>query len=242
MLRLIAVSWSCLLAGCFFFGTGVPDVPSTARPQLAEDKFLELDAHTESREVSYKVKTGEDCYKGDCVTHREDRTKDVDVRVASATIDGRPLSMRELAVTASPDFVNDTDRVSGLMSSCHRGRIALAIGATAAVVGLTLLQRGFNEEDPQRNLAIGGYASLGVAIVGLAGSYTVFGGQHCKEAGQIYERWETVYSNADKTKVEGDAADAYEVLAKKFNADREARLGAHQAEAQPDPTTEEEAP
>jgi hypothetical protein len=237
-IRLLAVACSSMLAGCFFVGIGVPDVPSTARPDLPEDKFLDLDAHTETREVTYKVKTGEDCYKGDCVTHRENRTKDIHVRVASATIDGRPMSMRELAVSSSPDFVKDTDRVSGLMSACRRGRIAMAIGATAAIVGLTLLQQGFDEDNPRRNLAIGGYASLGVAIVGIGGSYTVFGGQHCKEAGRIYERWEPVYANADKTKVEGDAADVYEVLAKKFNATR----GARESKAEAQPETEEEAP
>lgn len=215
---------STLLTGCFV-SISVPDIPSTARPPLPEDKFLDLDAHDESVEVNYKVKTGETCYQGDCVTHRENRTKNVSVRVASATIDGRPLSFRELAVVSSPEFVADTDRVDGLMSSCRLGRISMAVGFTAAIVGATLLQQGFDEDNPRRDLAIGGYASLGVAIVGIAGGYTVFGGQHCKEAESIYKRWQPIYEKPNETKLSGDAAEVYEVLAKKFNTDREAALG-----------------
>ncbi len=222
--RIAALGCSTLLAGCFM-SVSVPDVPSTARPDLPPDKFLELDAHTETVEVNYKVKTGETCYKGDCVTHRENRSKDVDVRVASGTIDGRPVSIRELAVMASPDFVRDTDKVQGLMSACRRGRISMGVGLTAAIAGVTMMTRAFDEDNPNRTLAIAGYGVLGVAALGLIGGRYAFGGQHCREAGAIYERWEPIYKDPNDTKLAGEAAEMYEVLAKKFNADREASSG-----------------
>jgi hypothetical protein len=213
-----------LLTGCLM-GVSVPKIPETTRPDLPADTFLDVDAHWETVQVNYKVKTGETCYKGDCVTHRENRRKNVDVRVASGTIDGRPVSLRELAVAASPEFVRDTDKVSDLMSACRRGRIATSIGLTAVVVGATLLQRGFDADKPNRDMAIGGYASLGAGLVGLAGGYTVFGGQHCKEAGKIYERWRPIYEKPDEMQLRGEAAKVYEILAKKFNKSREAALG-----------------
>ncbi len=234
-----AAATSTLLSGCLV-GISVPDIPATTRPDLPADKFLDVDAHWETVEVNYKVKTGETCYKGDCVTHKENRTKDVDVRVASGTIGGRPVSLRELAVASSPEFVRDTDRVAGLMSACRRGRIAMSLGLTAAVVGATLLQRGFDEDDPNRDMAIGGYAALGaglVGLVGLVGGYTVFGGQHCKEAGAIYERWQPIYEKPNEIQLRGEAAKVYEILAKKFNEDREAALA-----RQSTTTSEEVAP
>lgn len=235
--RLTALSCCTLVTGCFM-SISVPDIPETTRPNLPEDKFLDLDAHTESVEVNYKVKTGETCYKGDCVTHRENRTKDVDVRVASGTIDGRPVSLRELAVMASPEFVADTNKVTGLMSACRRGRISMSLGGTAAIVGATMMQRAFDQDNPNRNLAIASYATLGAAIVGLVGGYLVFGGQHCKEAGSIYERWEPIYKKPNEIKLAGDAAELYEVLAKKFNADREATQARQGAAASTDAPVE----
>jgi hypothetical protein len=225
-----------LLSGCLV-GISVPDIPATTRPDLPADKFLEVDANTATVQVTDRVKTGETCVKGsrDCVTHHENRERDVDVRVAKGTIDGRPVTLRELAVMASPDFVKDTDRVAGLMSACRRGRISMSLGLTAAIVGATLLQRAFDEEDPSRNMAIGGYAALGAGVVGLVGGYTVFGGQHCKEAGKLYERWKPVYKNPDDIEQVGSAAEMYEVLARKFNADREAALG-RQSEAEVETT------
>jgi hypothetical protein len=237
--RLPALTCS-LLTGCLM-GDSVPNITETTLPNLPADQFLDVDAHWETVEVNYKVKTGETCYKGDCVTHKENRRKDVDVRVASGTIDGRPVSLRELAVAASPEFVRDTDKVSGLMSACRRGRIAMSIGMTAAVVGATLLQRGFDENNPNRDMAIGGYASLGAGLVGIAGGYTVFGGQHCKEAGKIYERWQVIYEKPNEIQLRGEAAKVYEILAKKFNKGREAALG-RQSSSTPEALDEEVAP
>lgn len=221
-LRLPALA--CALSTGCLMGVSVPNIPETTRPDLPADKFLDVDARWETVEVNYKVKTGETCYKGDCVTHKENRSKDVDVRVASGTIDGRPVSLRELAVATSPEFVRDTDKASGLMSACRRGRIAMSLGLTAAVVGATLLQRGFDEDNPNRDMAIGGYASLGAGLVGIAGGYTVFGGQHCKEAGRIYERWQPIYEKPNEIELRGEAAKVYELLGKKFNKDRKAAL------------------
>lgn len=231
--RLLALGCSSLLAGCFFMSVSVPDVPSTERPNLPEDKFLDLDARTERVKVNYEVQTGRSCVGSTCAKSYENRSKNVNVRVASGSIDGRPVSLRELAVMASPEFVADTDKVSGYFSACRRGRISMAVGATAAIVGLMLLQRGFDEDMPSRDMAIGGYASLGVAAVGIIGGYTVFGGQHCGKAGEIYKRWKTIYRDPDDVKVTGEAAAMYEQLADKFNRDRQDRVA-------PPPTTTEE--
>lgn len=226
--RVIATS-CVVLAGCL--ASLPPSVPGTSRPQLPEDKFLEVEAYTKTVAVSYTKKMGEDCVKGtnDCIEHRERRTKDVDVRVASATIDGRPLTIRDVAVAASPDFVSDTNRAGGLTSGCKRGRVMESIGGTAIIVGLTLLQRAFDHDNPNRNMAIGGYATLGGGIFSLGGGWLVFGGQHCGEAAAIYRRWEPIYDHSDETKVTGDAAEMLEVLVKKYNVDR-AKVGSRQAE------------
>ncbi len=237
--RLTALSCT-LVSGCFFLSVSVPDIPETTRPTLPEDKFLDLDARTERVKVNYEVETGRTCVGTSCAKSYENRTKKVSVRVAQGSIDGRPVSIRELAVMASPDFVKDTDRVAGLMSACRRGRIAMSAGFTAAVAGAMMLQAGFDEDRPNRNLAIGGYAALGVAIVGVVGGYTVFGAQHCKEGRAIYERWKPIYRSPDKTELTGETARMYEALADKFNADRAAALGMHgvetSAEAADQPT------
>ncbi|MEO8705076.1 MAG: hypothetical protein ABI867_33795, partial [Kofleriaceae bacterium] len=197
LLALLAGSGGCFTVDAF----NLPStIPKSARPQLPPDTFIEVEAGfvKESYTVTDKVKV---CSKGDCMEVLSDRRKHENVRVASASIAGKPLTINEVVSAASPEYVAETARGRGLVSKCRRGKLVQILGVVSMVTSFYLLNDGYGgEEADNKPLIAGGWAALGggAALYGL-GRFA-FGGQACGEAEAIHQKWRTVYRDPDATK------------------------------------------
>ncbi|MBA2538305.1 MAG: fasciclin domain-containing protein [Deltaproteobacteria bacterium] len=238
----IIVSLSISLSGCLFVKLP-PKIPATTRPNLPPDKFIQVEEGTVVETATKRVKTGETCPKGrprsECLEDIKFVNKAYDVAVATATIDGTPLSIGDVAVAASPEYVTDTETLRDLAAGCRRGRILMSAGVAGLAAAYFLLQVGYNKDDPNRSYQVGGWAALGAGVVGLAGGKFVFGGQQCDPGTKIYRKWYPVYRDADATQVRGeDEVKMLRDLAARFNRDRNAASIARQPTSRPtSPTT-----
>jgi hypothetical protein len=226
-IAIVLASLTVSLSGCLLVKMP-PKIPGVERPNLPPDKFIEVEEGSVVETATKRVKTGETCLKGSgrssCYEDIKFVKKSYNVRVAAATIDGAPLSIGDVAVAASPEYVRDTEKLQDLRGGCKRGRILMGAGATGLAVAYMLLQASTNKDNPNHgNYAIGGWAAAGAGVVGLAGGKFVFGGQHCDPANKIYRKWYPVYRDADATQVRGeDEVRLLRDLAARFNRDRKA--------------------
>ena len=208
------------LSGCFNLVSMPKSVPETPTPNFPADTFLEINARTEVENYTARVSDGEVCHKGDCSKFYKNVRRQADVAVTEVSANGRPVSIGEVAVAASPDFVADTAKLRDLRGSCKRGKVITAFGAAGLVAAYILLQYGFSDNGTTALKAGGIGAGVGgLALVG--GGLLVFGGQHCDAAAALYKRWSPVYKDVDAVQVRGDSARMFEQLAEKFNADHQ---------------------
>jgi hypothetical protein len=235
VVRTLALAWvAAQLAGCFVFSMP-PSVPKVKQPTLAPDVFLEANARSVNQRSSRR-ETSTYCSSGSCTDISTRVPTTIQVRVASPTVNGNPISIGEVAAAASPEYVSDTQSAREMTSKCKRGRIIMTAGGLGLTAAYFLLQMGYRSDEPNKGAAIGGWAALGGGLAGIAGGHFVFGGQYCNDAKEIYRKWSPIYEDPGATKVESDRAELVEVLVDKFNQDR-ARVAKPDAEPA-DPTDE----
>ena len=203
--------------GCFVMPLP-PKVPAIARPTLPADTFIDVDSGTVRGTVRVTDKA-DVCAKGgrDCVEVRTHRKESIRVRVASASIDGKPLSIGEVAAAADPKFLTDNQALRELTSNCRRGRAVMMGGGLGLTAAYFLLQLGFRDDDPSKPAAIGGIAAAAGGLALLALGRFAFGGQDCEPADKLRSAWAPVYRDPDATTVRSDHARFLEELADKFN-------------------------
>ncbi|HEY4054997.1 MAG TPA: hypothetical protein VGM39_00265 [Kofleriaceae bacterium] len=222
------------LGGCYVFSIpdAVPDVPKQTVPESA---FIDIDSRIVTETRTGMVKTGEVCSGGDCTSIREKKTRQVDVKVATATIGGGPVSIGAIAMS-NPEFRSDDEQVRSDRRRCLGGHVSMTLGGIGVLAGAVMLRQGFYKDDDHpggnRSLAIGGYAALGAGVALLAGGYFL-GGNRCDEYEAAMTKWASVYEEPSDSEVRGDERAAMmEKLVADFNK-------AHAATAQKTPTSDD---
>lgn len=228
------------LAGCFVATPMPTKVPHIERPTLAPDAFLEIESGVDTERRTYHEKA-DVCPKGSssgCIEVETTKRKKVRVATATAVVNGTPISIGAVATVASPIFVADTDRARRVTSSCRRGRYTMILGALSMVAAGYMLNAGWGTEETERNqgLYVGGLAAGGAGLAALVLGRFAFGGQHCSEANELFDKWGLVYRDPAATTVKRDAAKLLEKLVEKYNHDH----GAKPALVEPAPEAIEE--
>jgi hypothetical protein len=198
--------------------------PILRRPEavtIGESQLLAVDTGSASEERTKregKNACGE--YNTNCVRYDEVTKYDVDVMTASATLDGEPISIDKVASATSEKYRTDLEKYQSLRSSCRNGSIVMDVGIVSALAGVFLLNVGYGSDEPRNEYVASGFAAAGVGVAALLLGKFVVGGQHCKEAKEIWGNWYPVVSEYDETEVRGKSAEYLEQLVTKFNETR----------------------
>ena len=226
--------------GCFTFSMP-PKVPTVEQTQLPPDTFLDLEIGSARERHGYTEKS-DVCSRGgsDCVEVRTRKHEILTVRTATATADGKPVKISTVAVSASPEFVADTQHLRSLTSHCKRGRIVMTLGGLGLTAAYFLLSAGYaNERKPA--YIVGGFAALGGGFAVMGAGRFMLGGQDCKTAEELYAKWSPIYEDPDATTVKRRTAEMLATLVDKFNQDHAAaRAQSEQPDAPEEPAPADE--
>ncbi|HEU0029851.1 MAG TPA: hypothetical protein VFQ53_04405 [Kofleriaceae bacterium] len=194
-------------------------VPEVNAPKLAPDAFIDVhtDVATESRGYTERSDV---CSGGsDCVQIRTHKRKNVLVNTATATVDGAPVTIGQVAMATSPEFVADDARLRSATSHCRRGRLVMMAGGLGLTAAYFLLNAGLGANPKDPALTAGGIAAGGGGLAVMALGRFALGGQDCGTAEKLFDKWSGVYEDPSSTEVREDRAKLLEALVEKFHHD-----------------------